>query len=63
LPPQSANNPSPKNQKQPKPSLSKMRVQLFFFYHTTKNIWQKSSTFEAKTTPQLALQKDFTKAK
>jgi hypothetical protein len=34
---QSANNPSPKQQKQPKPSLSKMQQQLFF-YHTTKTL-------------------------
>jgi hypothetical protein len=30
---QPANNPSPKQQKQPKPSLSKMQQRLFFFYH------------------------------
>jgi hypothetical protein len=36
FPTQSANNPSPKKQKQPKTSPSKMQQQLFFFYHTTK---------------------------
>jgi hypothetical protein len=37
LPPQPASVSSPKRQKQPKTSLSKMQMQLFFFYHTTKN--------------------------
>jgi hypothetical protein len=37
LPTQPANNPSPKRQKQPKTSLSKMQFHVFFFYHTTKN--------------------------
>jgi hypothetical protein len=31
---QSANNPSPKRQKQPKTSSFKMHLQPFFFYHT-----------------------------
>jgi hypothetical protein len=34
--PQSAKNPSPISQKQPKPSLLKMQLQLFFFYHNKK---------------------------
>jgi hypothetical protein len=37
LPTQPANNPSPERQKQPKSSLSKMQLHVFFFYHTTKN--------------------------
>jgi hypothetical protein len=31
---QPASNPSPKSKKQLKPSLIKMQIQLFFFYHT-----------------------------
>jgi hypothetical protein len=50
LPTQPANNPSPDGQKQPKPSLYKMQLQPFFFYHTTKySAIQKNDAQEAIT--------------
>jgi hypothetical protein len=35
---QPATIPSPDGQKQPKPSLFKMQLRLFFFYHTKNNL-------------------------
>jgi hypothetical protein len=35
LPTQPATNPSPKNQKQPKTSLPKMQLRVFFFFFCT----------------------------
>jgi hypothetical protein len=42
LPTQPATNLSPKRQNEPKPSLTKMQLQLFFFYHTTKKSLERA---------------------
>jgi len=69
LPTQPATIQSPDGQKQHRTSLSKMQLQVFFFYHTTKNSEHQKfklgepikngSIFHLKTLTKMLIYKEF----
>jgi hypothetical protein len=54
---QPANATSPKSKKQPKPRLSKMQMQLFFFYHTTKIFLENTLIYGQKREGKIKIPK------